>query len=187
MEVISVVGRAHTDQEFVGEIFSLLYEGYRIFACHSLGQPGIDNKERFLVLITAGDLREFDFDTQVDRLKNNEGETDFGVKNFDTLDEALEYAQETYELPSDKVKAHEEMQELIEDFPVISAAESEQFAVMDAFVKLGRVQVVPAQLYGERAVAIVSVTHGPDELRVTPLAILATDELVSNLKLPGEE
>lgn len=187
MEVISVVGRAHTDQEIVGEVYSLLYEGYKIFACHSLGQPGIDNKERFLVLITAGENPEFDFDTQTDRLRNSESETDFGVKLFDSLDDALEYAQDAYELPSEKVKAHTEMQELIEEFPVITAAESEQFAVLDAFVKLGRVQVVPAQLDGERAIAIVSVTHGPDELRVTPLAILATDELVQNLKLPGEE
>lgn len=183
MEVISVVGRSHTDQEIVGEVYALLYEGYRIIACHSLGEPGIDSKERFLVLITSGEHREFDFETQAERLKK----VDWGVKLFDSLEEALEYAQENYELSYEKVKMHTEMEELFEEFPIISAAESEQFAIMDAFIKLGRVSVVPAQLYGERAVAIVSVTHGPDELRVTPLAILATDEIVSNLKLPGED
>jgi len=182
MEIITVVGRSHTDQEFLGEIFSLLYDGYKIFACHSLGEPGIDHKERFLALITAGEHREFDFETQLERLKN----TDFGVKLFDSLEEALEYAQENYDLSSDKVDMHTEMQELVEEFPMITAAESEQWAVLDSFIKLNRVNVVPAQLDGERAVAIVSVTHGPDELRVTPLAILATDEIVSNLKLPGE-
>jgi hypothetical protein len=184
MQVITLVGRDSTIEEFIPKIFRLLYGGYKIIGFHSLGEPGIDHKERFLCLITASEDHEFDFETQESRLKNS-GE--YGVKLHDSLEEALEYSQTEYDLSEDKARNYTEYQELVEEFPLPTAAEREQWSVMDAFIKLGRVEVVPAQLYDERAIAIVSVTHGPDESRITPLAILATEEIVENLKLPGED
>jgi hypothetical protein len=182
MQIIVAAGRSQTVEEFVSEIFKLLYNGFKIIGCHSLGEPGVDHKERFLCLI-SGDETEFDFDTQAERLKHS-GE--YGAKVFDSLEDALTYSQDEYELSADTAESYIKYEELVEEFPEIRAVEKEQWMVLDAFIKLGRVTVVPAKLDGERAIAIVSVTHGPDELRVTPLAILCTDEIVSLLELPGE-
>jgi len=184
MEVITVVGRSHTDQQFVSEVFDLLYGGFKPIACHSLGEPGIDKKERFLVLITADEEIEFDFETQVDRLKN--AEETYSVRLFNDLEEALEFAQTEYHLSEDKVQMHTEMEELIEQFPRITAEEAEQLSVMDALIRLGRVSPMPAKLYDERAIAIVSMSVGGGDVRITPLAILATEEILENLELPGE-
>ena len=189
MQVITLVGRAPTVENLIPEVARFLYGGYKIIGFHSLGQPGIDHKERFLVLISADEQPEHDFETQQSRLKNAKRESDepYGVKLFDSLEEALEYSQAEYDLSEKTARNYTEYEELVEEFPLVTASEQEQWMVMDAFIKLGRVMVVPAQLYDERAVAIVSVVHGPDESRITPLAILATEEIVENLKLPGED
>jgi hypothetical protein len=182
MQVIVAAGRSETLDHFVSEVFGLLYNGFKIMGCHSLGEPGVDHKERFLCLIT-GEETEFDFETQADRLIHS---GNYGAKVFDSLEDALAYSQDEYELSADKAQSYIQYEELAEEFPQISATEKEQWLVLDAFIKLGRVVVVPAKLDGERAVAIVTMTHGPDELRITPMAILCTDEIVSLLELPGE-
>lgn len=180
--VITVVSRASTVEELIGEVGQLLYGGFKILAWYSLGQPGIDRKDRFLILIGAEDETEYDFETQEARLQSPER----GVKEFDSIKEALEYAVENYELEQNRVDSYEEFEQLTESFPQLNTEEIEQFQIFDSLIRTGRVNAVPARLEGERAIALVLATHGPDELRVTPLAILATDNIVASLELPGE-
>lgn len=183
-EVITLVGRAPTIEHLIPEVANLLYGGFKILGFHSLGEPGIDHKERFLVLISSDGETEFDAETQESRLRHS-GE--YGVNLFNSLEDALEYAKEEYKLDESKAEMYAEYEEMVEEFPLVSADEQYQWMMLDAFIKLGRVQVVPAQLDGERAVAIVSVAYGPGEMNITPMAVLATPAIISKLKLPGEE
>jgi hypothetical protein len=119
MQVIVAAGRRETVEEFVSEIFSLLYNGFKILGCHSLGEPGVDHKERFLCLITGDENEtEFDFETQVERLKHT-GE--YGAKVFDSLEDALAYSQDEYELSADKAESYTQYEEMVEEFPEILA------------------------------------------------------------------
>ena len=177
---ITVVGRSKTAHEFGSEISELLYEGFRIIAWYSLGEPGIDEKERFLVIIEASDESEYDSETQATRLQTRQTSSEV----FTDLTSALEFAQNEYGLAADKVRAYEEYSQLKEDFPPLSADEKEQFDYLDAFTRLGRVAAMPARLNGERVVAIVVMTHGPGELKINAVAVLPNEEISDGLELP---
>lgn len=123
---------------------------------------------------------EYDVETQTQRL----GKATRSARQFNGMEEALEYAREKYDLGEDRVAAHEHLKEAIENFPPVTAEEIEMWAVFDALMKTGRVTLCPAKLDDERAVAIIQVTYGPGEIRITPLAILATEELRDRLELP---
>jgi hypothetical protein len=183
-EVISVVGRARTVEQLLLALSELLYGGFNVFSWHSLGQPSeVDHKDRFIVFIAANDETEFPIEVQFQRLQQPE----FSTRLFDSMDEALEYAGANYDLDEAKINFHEELEQLIEEFPQITAKEVEHYQVLDAFMKLGKVSAVPAKFHDERAVALVLVTHGHDEVRVTPMAILVTEDIEEYLELPGEE
>lgn len=186
LRVITVVGRASTDRDFASSVDDLLYDGYSIFIIHPLGEPGIDKKERFLALVSAIGPTEHDFETQVSRLNNSE-EIQFGVKLFDSMDEALDFSKETYGLKQDKVRQHEILEKIQENYPPLTAEEIEQYGVVDALIRTNRITVVPARFDGERAVVICQVTAAAQEMRITPLALLLTEEIVDRLELPHEE
>lgn len=178
-----VVGRSPNEGKFAEEILEDLYNGYFLGPIHSLGEPSkIDEQERFLGLISHGDDPEFDAETQTERLNK----ATRSARLFDTAQEALDYAGENYGLSEDRIHAHEHMREVMTDFPPVSAEEAEMFMIMDALMRTGRVTICPAKLDDDRAVALVQITYGHGEIRITPLAILATEELKDRLELPYE-
>jgi len=183
MQVISVVGRTRTAEQLLFAVQSLLYGGFGINGFHSLGEPGVDHLDRFIVFVSADGPTEFDFETQAKRLEQPE----FSTRLFDSMDEALEYARENYRLDEKKIDFHETLEKLIEEFPQVTAREAEQYQILDAFMRLGKINAVPAKFYDERAIALVLVTHGTDEVRITPMAVLITEDIEDNLELPGEE
>ena len=183
MNVITVVGRAKNLQQFLVETTQLLYGGFTIVSWYSLGEPGVDLKDRFLLMISASGETEFEFEVQAQRLES----PDVSVKLHETPEDALEYANENYNLPDEVLHKHETLDQLLDEFPNMTASEIEKFSVFDALMTANRVSTIPAKIFGERTVAIVSLVRGPDEIRLTPLALLVTDEIAEHLELPGEE
>lgn len=182
---IIVVGRSETAHDFGHEIADLLYEGYGIIAIHPLGEPGLDEKERFLAFIgTMGsDDPQFDFSTQVMRLTSSTRT----ARLFDDAEDALEYAKENYDLDSGRVEAHERFERIKDLYPPPTAKEIEQFVVFQALMNFGAFTIVRGLLDDEPCIVICTMTQGPDEMRITKLALLMNEDLQDKLKVPFED
>lgn len=180
---IIVVGRSPTAHDYAHELSDLLYDGYGIIAIHPLGEPGIDEKERFLAFIgPMGGEQEFPLDTQVMRLTSST-RTATAFADFET---ALDYAKINYKLEDDRVEAHERFEKIKARFPAPSAAEIEQFVVFQALMSFGAFTITRGLLDDDPVVVIATMTQGPDEMRITKLALLMTPELEERLTLPFE-
>lgn len=181
---IIVVGRSATAHDFGHEISELLYTGYGIIAIHPLGEPGVDEKERFLAFIgkMGNEELQFPFDTQVMRLTSSTRT----AKMFEDFEEALEFAQENYSLDDYRIEAHEQFERVKERFPSPTAEEIEQFIVFQALMNFGAFTIVRGLLDDEPVIVIATVTQGPDEMRVSKLALLINDEIAERLRVPFE-
>lgn len=183
-DAIIVVGRSETAHDFGHEVDDLLYAGYGIIAIHPLGEPGLDEKERFLAFVGAmGDEQAFPVETQVMRLTSSTRT----ARNFADFETALEYAKENYNLEDDRVEAHERMERIKDKFPPPSAKEIEQFIVFQALMQFGAFTLVRGLLDDEPCIVIASLTQGPDEMRVAKLAILMNEDLADRLTVPFED
>lgn len=181
---IIVVGRSETAHAFGHEVSDLLYDGYGIIAIHPLGEPGLDEKERFLAFIGRMGAEEpkFGFDTQVMRLTSSTRT----ARQFEHFEDALEYAKENYSLDDDRVEAHERFERIREKFPTPSAAEIEQFIVFQALMNFGAFTIIRGLLDDEPCIVIATMTQGPDEMRVTKLAVMMNDDIADRLTVPFE-
>lgn len=181
--VIIVVSRSETAHAFAHEVDDLLYGGYGIIAIHPLGEPGLDEKERFLAFIgQIGEEAQFPFETQVMRLTSSTRT----ARVFEDSEEALEYAKENYELDQDHVEAHERFERIKEKFPPPTAQEIEQFIVFQALMNFGAFTLVRGLLDDEPVVVLATITQGPDQVLTSKLAILMNEDIKSRLKVPFE-
>jgi hypothetical protein len=182
---IIVVGRSETAHDFGHEVSDRLYNGYGIIAIHPLGEPGLDEKERFLAFVGAMDSEgevQFPFETQVMHLTSSTRT----ARLFDSFEDALEYAKENYDLDSERVEAHERFERIKDKFPPPTAKEIEQFVVFQALMNFGAFTIVRGLLDDEPCIVIATMTQGPDEMRVTKLALLMTEDIQDRLKVPFE-
>jgi hypothetical protein len=181
---IIVVGRATTAHDFGHEVSDLLYNGYGIIAIHPLGEPGLDEMERFLAFIgeMGSDELQFPFETQVMRLTSSTRT----ARQFEDFETALEYAKENYDLDNDRVEAHERFERIREKFPPPTAREIEQFLVFQALMNFGAFTLVRGMIDDEPCVVIATMTQGPDEMRISKLAVLMNDDIGDRLKVPYE-
>jgi hypothetical protein len=188
MSAIIVVGRSETAHDFGHEISDRLYDGYGIIAIHPLGEPGMDEKERFLAFVgtMGGEKAQFPPETQVMHLTT----ATRTARLFEDFESALEYAQENYDLGQERVDAHERFEKMKDKFPPPTAREIEDFVVFQALMNFGAFSIARGLIDDEPCIVISTMTPGPDEIRVTPLAIMMNNELRDRLELPfdgGEE
>ena len=178
-----IVGRSETEDRFRSQIERTLPEGFVVEAIHNLGEfYEADNKERFMAFVSCLDEELFveSFEAIVRKTKANS----FGANPFDNINDALEYATEEYDFETDDITREERYSELRERFPLFSAEEWEQIQIFDSLYHTGKVQPIRARFNDETVVVLAHITAGADEVRVTPMMILITDDIHDDLEIP---
>lgn len=182
-KILLVVGRSETEDRFRSLIERILPDGFQIEGIHSLGEfYESDNKDRFIAFVSCMDEELFNgsFEEILRKIRSHS----FGANPFDNIYDAVEYATEEYNFETDEDAREERYHELRERFPLFSAEEWEQFGVFESLFVTGKVRPIRARLNDEPVVVLAHITAGADEVRVTPMMILITDEIHEDLEIP---
>lgn len=182
-KILLIVGRSETEERFRSTIERFLPEGFVIEGIHSLGEfYESDNKDRFIAFISCAD--EELFNASFERILKKVRSNSFGGNEFENIFDAFKYATEEYGFESDADAREEKYAELREQYPFFSAEEWEQFHIFDSLYMTGKVRPIRARFNGEPIVVLAHITGGADEVRVTPMMILITDDIHSELDIP---
>jgi len=182
-KILLIVGRSETEDRFRSQIERTLPNGFVIEGIHSLGEfYESDNKDRFIAFVSCLDEELFNesFDAIVRKARANS----FGANPFDNISDAFEYATNEYNFESDDSAREERYTELRERFPLFSAEEWEQIQIFDSLYHTGKVQPIRARFNDETVVVLAHITAGADEVRVTPMMVLITDDIHNDLEIP---
>jgi len=180
---IIAVGRSDNAETFHGEISGVLTDEFTIDGIHSLDVfSEVDGKDRFIGFISSMSDKNVENEALevVTRIRN----MGFGSYQFDTFEEALDYAEENYGYENDDAKRREKFEEMRRRFPSFSALEWEQIQIFDSLYHTGKVRPVRGRYLDEEVVVMVHITAGADEVRVTPMMMLIDDAMSENLELP---
>lgn len=184
--ILTIVGRAKNPKEFEKDFREYLDDTYSLVGIHSLGEfYEVDGNERFIAFIA--EETEEETNSKISFVAYNVRAKGFASETHDSIEEALEYAREKYDLEDDNVKAQEKFNEIRERFPNFTAEEWESFNVFDSLYHTGKIIPIRGRVDDELVMVIVTVAHGSDEIRVTPLAVIVNEEIEANLELPFTE
>ncbi len=142
----------------------------------------MDNSDRYIAFVSC--LDEELFDEVSSQILGKASSNSFGGSSFDNIVDAVEYAAETYNFEVDDDAREEKYNELRERFPLFSAEEWEQFQIFDSLYVTGKVRPIRAKFNDENVVVLAHITGGADEVRVTPMMILITDDIHNDLEIP---
>jgi hypothetical protein len=182
-KILIIVGRAETEVRFRSLIERFLPSGFTIEGIHSLGEYyETDNKDRFIAFVSCLDEELFNasFDTILRKTQANS----FGANSFDNIYDAFAYASEEYSFEADEEAREARFEEMRERFPLFSAEEWEQIQIFDSLYLTGKVKPIRARFNDETVVVLAHLTGGADEVRITPMMILITDEIHAELEIP---
>lgn len=182
-KILILVGRSETEDRFRSQIQRFLPEGFVIEGIHSLGEYyESDNKDRFIAFVSC--LDEELFNESFEAILRKTRANSFGANSFDNIADAVEYASEEYDFETDEGLREERYQELRERFPLFSAEEWEQVQIFDSLYHTGKVRPIRARFNDETVVVLAHITAGADEVRVTPMMILITNDIHDELEIP---
>ncbi len=182
-KVLLIVGRSETEDRFRSQIERTLPNGFVIEGIHSLGEYyESDGKDRFIAFVSC--LDEELFNESFDAILRKTRANSFGANSFDNIYDAVEYATEEYKFESDDGRREEKYAELRERFPHFTAEEWEQVQIFDSLYHTGKVRPIRARFNDEAVIVMAHITAGADEVRVTPMMILITDDIHENLEIP---
>jgi hypothetical protein len=182
-KIIIIVGRSETEDRFRALIARTLPEGFVIEGVHSLGEYyESDGKDRFIAFVSC-DNEEL-FNESFDAIYRKTTANSFGASSFDNISEAFEYATDEYNFLADDDEREARYEEMREKFPLFSAEEWEQIQIFDSLYVTGKVKPIRARYNDETIVVLAHITGGADEVRVTPMMILITDDIHEELEIP---
>ncbi len=182
-KIIIIVGRSETEDRFRAQIARTLPEGFEIEGIHSLGEYyESDGKDRFIAFVSCEN--EETLNEHFDSIYRKATANSFGASSFDNIGEAFEYATDEYNFLADENEREQRYEELRERFPLFSAEEWEQIQIFDSLYVTGKVKPIRARYNDETIVVLAHITGGPDEVRVTPMMILITDDIHEELEIP---
>lgn len=182
-KILIIVGRAEDDFSFIKKIEKELPEGFIIEGVHSLNEySDVDNKDRFIAFISCEDDELFE--SKSDEIVRSAKGIGFGSSPFNDVYEAFDYAQTNYGFLPDDEEREKRFEEMRERFPLFTAEEWEQVSIFDSLYHTGKVRPIRARFADEPVIVLAHLTAGSDELRVTPMMILITDDIHSELELP---
>lgn len=180
-EVILIAGRETDENEFTNTIKQALIDKFELSGVYSVGEKStIDKRERFIAFIEATDAEDFDYQTITVQLQT----AGYGVRQFNDMDDAVEYAVEHYNFQVEDEDLTKEFEETQMEFPPFSAEEIETFLVFDALYRTNKLMPMRGKLNDELVTVLANIVYGKDEIRVTPYAIMLTDEIVEGIELP---
>lgn len=182
---IVVVGRSKNGKEFASSISEVLTDNFSIVGIHSLGEKSdLDKKERYIAFVNGENFGTMNSDFICSKLLS----LGFGARSFDTAGESFEYAKITYnfgEEEEEKQLAFNELKnEMKKKFPLFTAEEQRNYMIFDSLYKLDRVFPIRARFDDEPVIAIIAISHGYEDVIVTPVAIIVDSNIEGKIELP---
>ncbi len=71
-----------------------------------------------------------------------------------------------------------------ERFPLFTAKEIEDFLMFESLFRTGKLATIRGNILDNPVVVMAQIVNGPDQVRVTPYAVMISSELLENLELP---
>lgn len=181
---LTVVGRAHTIDDFAMSIKKVLFDNFDIAAIHGLDDFGIDDKERYLAFVTGQSMHGRTFTAQKIRFQKAQ----FGAHLHQNLEEAFDFSKEEYPAFGEaELERQMKYEELSEKFPPIKAKEIEQFEILESLMESGKIKYVRASLNDDPCVVLLAITMASDEIRVRPFAVMMNEDIEAKLDFPNPE
>ena len=182
-KVIIIVGRSETEETFRALIARTLPNTFTLEGIHSLGEYyESDGKDRFIAFVSYVD--EEGFDEHFETIQRKIRAHSFSANSFDNIADAVEYSAVEYQFEPDDEAREARYEEMRERFPYFSAEEWEQIQIFDSLYVTGKVKPIRARFNDETVVVLAHSTGGADEVRITPMMILITDEIHEELDVP---
>jgi len=184
VKYIVTVGRTTEGKEFASILSSVLPDNFSITGVHSLGERSdLDKKERFIGFIQGEEIGAMNADFVCSRYQS----LGLGARNFDSEEDAFSYAKENYEFGYDDEEKQVRFNKLKEKYPDFTAQEQRTYMIFDSLFKMDRLFPVRGRLNEEPCTVIISISHGKDDVIITPVAIIVDDNIESLLELPFME
>lgn len=190
-ECLIIVGRARTAKKFT-EIFAesiienLNENQFEIDSVESLGDLSeLDGLSRFIAFVLIDDDSKYEL-----KLKNVFSTLmglQMGVRKFESLESAKAYAKENYNymtVVEEEEIVEEEEGEIDEEMIRITAEEIEDFMIFESLFRTGKLATIKGTVYGESATVMAQIIFGPDQIRITPYAVMVNPNILENMELP---
>jgi len=191
---LTIVGRAKSAKKF-SEIFieilvdSVGEEDFEIESVEYLGDYAeLDGLSRFIAFVLVNDNSKKEM--KIERLFSNLISMQMGVRLFENLGDAKSYAEENYmyselaENDTQEDSSEDENEVGEDDFPRFTAEEVEDFMLFESLFRTGKLAVIRGKVFDNTTVVMAHIIDGPDQVRVTPYALMINAEILENLDLP---
>ena len=188
--ILTIVGRAKSEEDFLSAFQDVLPDNYQIHSIHNLGEfYEADEKERYLSLVGEEIVGEKSTMETVAKILFGK---QLGAYIHNSLEDAMSFSKREYglqdELEEKIVEHHEKLAEIREKFPFFTAEEVKKFKMFNAFYNNGDIIPFRCRFNDELAIALVSVANGHDEIQISPLGVLLTENMAEEfLSMPFEE
>lgn len=190
-QCLIIVGRSKSAKKFT-ELFAeplvdnIKNDKFEIVIVESLGDLSeLDGMSRFIAFVLVDDdsKKGMKMESLFSALINLQ----MGVRLFENVEDATAYAQEHYNYGSD-VEDEEETEddeESDDEFPDFTAEEIEDFLMFESLFRTGKLATIRGLVYKEPATVMVQIINGPDQIRVTPYAVMVSEDILENMELPN--
>jgi hypothetical protein len=185
-----IVGRSKSAKKFTEIIVEPLVDNldadnFAIETVDSLGDfAELDGLSRFIAFVLVDD--ESHKKMRLEQLFSSLMSLQMGVRLFENFEDAKTYAEEHYLYNLEFEDEEEEYDSEYDDdeYPRFKAEEIEDFFMFESLFRTGKLATVRGRVYGNPVTVMAHVIHGPDQIRVTPYAIMVSEDILENMELP---
>lgn len=190
LRVLVIVGRDTTEVDFEKRITPYLYDNFDVKGVYALGDPQqIDDTEWFIAFVAGNETDLWNVQSQKVRIERKEERgRPLRIETFDDMDDALSWAKEEYNFDYSDIilQFRDRAKDVLEKYGFSTAAEVEMFKTVVALAQAGML-VLARGIWNESQVPVLAnFSEGSDGVKVTPVAILVTEEIKNELELPME-
>lgn len=190
-QCLIIVGRSKSAKKFT-ELFAeplvdnIKDDKFEIVIVESLGDLSeLDGMSRFIafVLVDNDSKKGMKMESLFSALINLQ----MGVRLFENVEDATAYAEEHYNYGDEDDIDDEELSEEDEEgdeFPDFTAEEIEDFLMFESLFRTGKLATIRGLVYNEPVTVMAQIINGPDQIRVTPYAVMVSEEILENMELP---
>lgn len=187
-----IVGRSKSGKKFTETIAEPLVDelsknGFMIETVDSLGDfAELDGLSRFIAFVLVDDDSKKKM--RLEQLFSSLMGLQMGVRLFENIEDAKTYAEEHYlynlELEESEEDDEYDPEDDDSEYPRFKAEEIEDFFMFESLFRTGKLATVRGKVYGNPVTVMAHVIHGPDQIRVTPYAIMVSEDILENMELP---
>lgn len=192
-QCLIIVGRAKSAKKFT-ELFAeplvdnIKEDKFEIVIVESLGDLSeLDGMSRFIAFVLVDDDSKKGM--KMESLFSTLINLQMGVRLFENIEDASAYAEENYsygeEDEDEENDFSDDNEEEDDEFPDFTAEEIEDFLMFESLFRTGKLSTIRGLVYKEPVTVMVQIINGPDQIRVTPYAVMVSEEILENMELPN--